>query len=83
MTVDIIRVAVGSHQHLHPRPRTGGELFRHLMRLLRGDVFPVSKGLHVLIEVGAVQFPVRSLCSFELQNGIHTAAVDPADEELV
>ena len=80
MTVDIIRVAVCGYQHLHSWPRTDGELFRHLMRLLGRDVFPISKGLHILIEVGAIQFPVRSLCGFELQNRIGSVAVDTTDE---
>ena len=83
MTVDIIRVAVCGDQHLHSWPRTGGELFRHLMRLLGRDVFPISKGLHVLIEVCAVHFSMCSFRGFKLQNGIGTAAVDTADEILL
>jgi len=53
------------------------------MRLLRGDVFPVSKGLHVLIEVRAIHFSMSSFRGFELQNRIRTTAVDAADEELL
>ena len=83
MAVDIICVAVCSHQYLHSRPRTGGELFRHLMRLLGCDIFSVREGLHVLIEVGAVQFPVRCFRGFKLQNGISAIAVDAADKELL
>ena len=83
MTVDIVRVAVCSHQHFHTRPRTGGELFRHLMRMLWCDILPVSKGLHILVEVCTVHFSMCSFRGFKLQNGISAIAVDTADEELL
>ena len=56
--VDILGIAVGSHQHLMPWPRLGSELQTNGMSLLIGDVFLGRKGLHILVEIDPVQFPV-------------------------
>lgn len=75
-------ITVGGHLHLMSGPCLHGELSGDGMGFLIADVLPRREGLDILIEVDAVQFAIGSLGGFELQNRIHSVAVDAADESL-
>ena len=80
--VDVFGITVGGHLHLMSWPCLHGELSGNDMGFLIADVLSGRKGLDILIEVDAVQFAMGSLGGFKLQNGIHSVAVDAADESL-
>jgi hypothetical protein len=82
VTVYMVGIAVGGNENFRTGPGTGGKLHGDLMRLLGSDILRGFEGLYILIEVYAIHFSMSCLGCFELQNGIHTVAVDAADEPL-
>ncbi len=82
VTVDMVGIAVGGDENFRTGPGTGGELQGDFMCLLVRDVLRGREGLDILVEVDAAYFSVGGLGRFELQNGIHSIAVDTADKPL-
>ena len=82
VTMDVVCIAVGGDENFRTRPCTGSEFQSDLMRLLGCDILCGFEGLHILIEIDAVQFSMSGLGCFKLQNGIHPIAVDTADQTL-
>ena len=76
-------IAVGGDLDFVTGPGFHSELSGNLMGLLIGDVLPGGEGLNILIEVDAVHLAVCRLGSFELQNGIHTIAVDTTNQSAL
>ena len=82
MGMDMVSVAVGGDEDFRTGPGTGCKFFCHFMCLLRSNVLRGFEGLDILVEVDAVHLAMGCLGGFELQNGIHSVAVDTADEPL-
>ena len=82
MRMDMLGITVGGDLDFVTGPCFHSELSGNLMCLSVRDVFSGREGLDILIEVDAVHLAVCRLGSFELQNGIHTIAVDAADKSL-
>ena len=82
VTMDMVGIAVGGDENFRTWPSTGSELQSNLMGLFGSDILRGFEGLYILIEVYAIHFSMSCLGCFELQNGIHTVAVDAADEPL-
>ena len=82
MTMDMVGVAVGSDENFGTGPCAGGEFQSNFMCLPVGDILLGREGLDILVEVDAAHFTVCRFGGFKLQNGIHTIAVDTADEPL-
>lgn len=57
----MLRIAVGGHLYLMPRPSLGSKLQTDFVSLLIGDLFFERKGLYVLVEIDAIQLVVGSL----------------------
>lgn len=79
VTMDMVGIAVGSDENFRTGPGTGSEFQSDFMCLPVGDILRGFEGLHILVEVDAIHFPVSCLGRFKLQNGIHPIAVDAAD----
>lgn len=77
--MDVVGIAMGSHQHFIPWPGLCGKLQSDLMGLLVGDVFLRGKGLHILVKADAFLFVPCGLGSFKLCDGIQSIAIDSAD----
>ena len=71
----MLRIAVGGHLHLMPRPCLGCKLQADGVRLLIGDLLPGRKGLHVLVEIDTVQLVKGSLGGQKFCEGIGTITV--------
>ena len=82
VTVDMVGIAVGGDEDFRTGPGTGSKLQGNFVCLPVCDVFRGREGLDILVEVDAVHFAVGGLGRFELQNGIHSFAVDTADKPL-
>ena len=82
VTMDMVSIAVGGHKNFRTGPGTGSKLQGNFVCLPVCDVFRGREGLDILVEVDAVHFAVGGLGRFELQNGIHSIAVDTADKPL-
>ena len=59
--VYMLGIAVGGHLHLMPRPSFGCEFQTDCVRLFVSDLFFGRKGLHVLVEIDAIQLVVGGL----------------------
>ena len=73
--MDMPGIAVGSHLHLMPRPCLGCKLQTDLVSLLIGNLFFGRKGLHILVEIDAVQLVVGGLCGEKFRERIGAVAV--------
>ena len=82
VTVYMVGIAVGGDENFRSGPCTGSKLQGKFMCLLVGDIFRGREGLDILVEVDAAHFAVGGLGRFELQNRIHSIAVDTADKPL-
>ena len=82
VTVDMVGIAVGGDEDFRTGPCTGSEFHGDLMRQLGSDILRGFEGPHILVEVDSIHFSVSCLGCFELQNGIHSIAVDTADKPL-
>ena len=80
--VDVLGIAMGGHLHLMSGPGFHSELSGNLMGFLIGDVLPGREGLHILIEVDAVQFAVGILGGEELRDGVQSVTADATDIPL-
>ena len=83
VTMDMVGVAVGGDEDFRTGPGSDCKLLCNLVSLPGRDVLRGFEGLHILIEVNAVHLAVSCLGGFELQNGIHSVAVDTTDETLL
>ncbi len=81
--VDMLGIAVGSHQHLMPWPRLGSELQTNGMSLFVTDILLGREGLHILVEIDPVQLSVGSFGSHELCERIGAIAVYSADIAVI
>ena len=77
MGMYMLGIAVGGHLHLMPRPCLGCKLQTNLVCLLIGDLFFRGKGLHILVEIDAVQLVVSGLGGQKFREGIGAVAVQP------
>ena len=82
MTVYMASIAVGGDEDFRSGPGTGSKLQGKFMCLFVRDILRGFEGLYILIEVDSIHFSVSCLGRFELQNGIHSIAVDTADKPL-
>ena len=73
--MDVLGIAVGGHLYLMPRPSLGGKFQTDLVSLLIGDLFFWGKGLHILVEIDAVQLVIGSLGGEKFREGIGAVAV--------
>lgn len=78
--MDVVGIAMGSHQHFISRPCLGCKLQGDLMGLLAADGFFRGKGLHILVKADAVLFAPCGLGGFKLCDGAQSIAVDASDE---
>ena len=82
MGMDVVGIAMGSHQHFISRPSLRRKLQCDLMGLLVGDILRRRKGLHILIKADAVFFVPCGFGGFEFRNRVQTVTIhtaDPAD----
>ena len=82
VTVYMVGIAVGGDEDFRTGPGTGSKLQGNFVCLPVCDVFRGREGLDILVEVDSIHFSVSCLGCFELQNGIHSIAVDTADKPL-
>ena len=73
--VDMLGIAVGGYLYLMPRPCLGCKFQTDGVRLLVADVLPGRKGLHILVEIDAVQLVKGSLGGQKFREGIGTITV--------
>lgn len=71
----VLGIAVGGHLHLVPWPCLCCEFQTDGMGLLVSHLFFGRKGLHILVEIDAVQLVVGSLGGEKFRKGIGTVAV--------
>ena len=83
VTMDMVGIAVGGDENFSTGPCTDCKLLCNLMGLSGRNVPRGLEGLHILVEVDAIHLAMCRLGGFELQNGIHSVAVDTTDETLL
>ena len=80
--MDVVGIAMGSHQHFISRPSLRRKLQCDLMGLLVGDILRRREGLHILVKADALIFVPGCFGSFKLRDGIKSIAVDTTDETM-
>lgn len=81
--MDMLGITVRADLHFISRPCFLCKRSCNLMRLLGRDILPRMEGLHILVEVDAVQFVVGSFRCQKFCDGITAIAVDTADQFLL
>lgn len=80
--MDVVGIAVGSHQHFVPRPGLFCKFQCQFVSLLVRDILLRGEGLHILVKTDAILFIPCGFGSLKLCDGIQSItihAADPAD----